>query len=208
MIRSPHPAIDLSFMRTRTKNEGGGIAYWNVDSTGRYDTDYSRGRELAEEYLRYVAKYPTYGNRTLLGCIVLDMANDTAKGLKLGFLATVNEHAIAASVLVSSTADNPPTALAVTMDAYQAAEQAFRAEHKRTPDEDHDKLWNAKEAAEMVVLRQPCQSLDDVRQKVRLVLADENVYDSVRNCGLSAETEVLRTFLLSLLGEGATVNEQ
>lgn len=102
MIKSPHPALDLSFMRTLTRAEGGGIHYWDVATTGSYGTDCERGRNLGEEYLAYIGKHPTNFNLTLLTCIVLDMADHPAKGLKVGFLATVNQYAMAAAKVMSA----------------------------------------------------------------------------------------------------------
>ena len=83
---------------------------------------------------------------------------------------------------------------------YQEAETAFRAACTAEPGRDHDDLWNAKEDAEMAVIRHQCISLEDVRAKARLALSDENVYDSLRNCFID-ERDVLVIFLLSVLDE-------
>ncbi|MCQ1778222.1 hypothetical protein NOJ05_13525 [Neorhizobium galegae] len=101
MIKSPHPALDLSFMRAKTREEGGGIEYFNVASAGdysqigNYTADCERGRACAQEYLDYIGRHPTNGNATLLGCIALDMVrNQSPKGLVLGFMGRVNEYSM------------------------------------------------------------------------------------------------------------------
>jgi hypothetical protein len=95
-----HPAADLSFMRTRPN--GCGIEYWVTEMTGNYSKDWEAGRALGVEYLAYVGKHPTFGNGTLLGSIVLDMMEGNgAKGLILGFMSIVNQHAMAAAHLLA-----------------------------------------------------------------------------------------------------------
>ena len=83
---------------------------------------------------------------------------------------------------------------------YHEAETAFRAACAAEPGRDHDDLWNAKEDAEMAVIRHQCSSLEDVRAKARLALSDANVYDSLRNCFID-ERDVLVIFLRSVLGD-------
>jgi hypothetical protein len=102
-VKSPtHHAEALSFMQVR-KKMGTGIDYWIVESSGKYDVDCDRGRQLADEYLTYIGEYPTVGNATLLNCIVRDMidrakAGEPWTGIHVGFLRGVNEYAIAAAV--------------------------------------------------------------------------------------------------------------
>lgn len=95
----PHPADDLSFM-TRKAPRGSGIDYWSVQGTGSYSGDCEVGRRLALEYLTYLGEHPTYGNTTLLGCIVGDMlkrpevAGGKLTGIEIAFLSAVNKHAM------------------------------------------------------------------------------------------------------------------
>lgn len=96
----PHHVDALSFMALRSRAEGD-VNYWMVESTGSYSGDCEKGAELAREYLAYIGRHPTIGNAALLGWIVADMADHSAKGLKIGFLRVVNEHAMAAAKLVS-----------------------------------------------------------------------------------------------------------
>jgi hypothetical protein len=107
VLKSPRPALDLSFMRRRTPH-GTGIEYWNVQSVGdykvvgNYTTDCGHGRELATEYLDYIGAHPTHGNRTLLGAIVVDMIEKRApKGLVIGFMGAINEYAMASARLLA-----------------------------------------------------------------------------------------------------------
>jgi hypothetical protein len=92
--RAPHPADVLSFMRRRPK--GGGIDYWTVEASGNYGVDCRRGKELAMEFGAFLGREPTYGNASLLQCIVADMvrrphvaAAGRLSGVEVAFLATV-----------------------------------------------------------------------------------------------------------------------
>lgn len=98
MIKAPHPALDLSFMRLKNSKEGGGIDHWDVTMAGGYSADYERGEKLAGEYLDYIGRHPTAFNSTLLGCIVQDMGAPK-NGVMLGFLRVVNSHAMLAARL-------------------------------------------------------------------------------------------------------------
>lgn len=90
--------------------------------------------------------------------------------------------------------------LADAIGKWQAAENAFRKEVTPDPKNDHAALWNAAEAAELAMIKEPCRSMEDVRAKARVALQDENVFDSLRNCGLDPNDTVLHQFLASLLG--------
>ncbi|WP_275790469.1 hypothetical protein [Pararhizobium gei] len=92
MIKSPHPALDLSFMCPR--KVGCGMIYWNVETTGSYTEDCKLGGQYGTEFLTYIGRHPTNGNATLLGCIVADMDGHPATGLKIGFMAEVNRYAM------------------------------------------------------------------------------------------------------------------
>lgn len=88
---------DLSFVRRR---RGGGFDYWAVQPTGNYSHDCALGKALGEEYLAYIGRNPTIGKETLLACIVQSMiehaqAGQDSKGVRVGFLGTVNGHAMA-----------------------------------------------------------------------------------------------------------------
>jgi hypothetical protein len=91
------------------KTHSGGIQYWNVASTGNYFDDCELGKKLGREYLDYVGRHLMNGNSKLLGWIVCDMVSTaTAKGLILGFMGSINEHAMAAAgLLVDLTPDKP-----------------------------------------------------------------------------------------------------
>ena len=99
------PADDLSFMK-RCKPRGSGIDYWCVEPSGEYSADCERARELAIEYLIYIGLQPTFGNVTLLGCIVNDMAKRVdggrLSGVEIGFLANVNRAAMSAAAFYAS----------------------------------------------------------------------------------------------------------
>lgn len=106
------PAPDaLSFVIKRNMRKGGGFNYWAVKPTGSYDADCDTGAMLAKEYLAFIGTYPTYGNATLLTCIVRDMidqAKDGApwSGMHVGFLTDVNQDAmVAAHIKTSRAAD-------------------------------------------------------------------------------------------------------
>lgn len=105
-VKRAHPADDLSFMASK-KPRGSGIDYWIVEGTGGYGTDFAKGAELAEEYLSYLAKNPTNGNATLLGCIVNSMIarpevqeKGRLTGIEIAFLDVVNRHALAAALIL------------------------------------------------------------------------------------------------------------
>jgi hypothetical protein len=95
----PPPPDSLSFV-TKRKPRGTGYNYWNVKPTDSYEADCEAGSALADEYLAFIGAHPTYGNATLLTCIVGDMI-DQAKagaswsGLHVGFLGRVNLCAMA-----------------------------------------------------------------------------------------------------------------
>jgi hypothetical protein len=115
MLKSPHPAADLSFMRVKTGDEGGGVDYFNVISAddyrnaGNYAADFERGKASAREYLDYLGKHPTNGNATLLGCIAVDMIRKgTPKGLVLGFMAEVNDYAMGVAKVLVAVAEPVP----------------------------------------------------------------------------------------------------
>ncbi|MBX5226852.1 hypothetical protein HJC06_10490 [Rhizobium sp. NLR9b] len=213
MLKSPHPAVDLSFMRPRTRAEGGGIEYWNVQTagdysvTGNYTCDSAKGRSLALEYLEYVGEHPTVGNATLLGNIVLDMiAKQAAKGLVLGFMSAVNDYSMTVARIVAGkiTTNNALSpSLTRAIEDWRAADTRFSNEMKLDPGHDNDELWQAKEDAETAMLKEPCRSLDDVRAKAEIALRDENVFDSIANCTIGSE-HALRIFLRSLLGDERT----
>lgn len=94
----------LSFV-TDAKNIGskrGGYCHWHVNPTGNYTDDCELGAKLANEYLLFIGQWPTYGNRTLLTCIIRDII-DLAKagspwsGVHVGFLSNVNGYAMTAA---------------------------------------------------------------------------------------------------------------
>lgn len=103
MIKAPHPALDLSFMRL--KGRGQGIDHWDVTTAGDYIEDWKRGARLGSEYLAYIGRYSTTSNATLLGCIVQDMGAPK-NGLMLGFLRAVNEHAMLGARLFNGGFDD------------------------------------------------------------------------------------------------------
>lgn len=99
-----HHAETLSFMRRR-KPRGSGIDYWVVKPTGDGEKDRRKGRELAVEYLKYLRQHPTYGNMTLLNCIVREMMDRSENGEKwsgihMGFIGKIHELAVLGTVFV------------------------------------------------------------------------------------------------------------
>ena len=93
----PSPRLDeaLSFV-TVNKGKGGGYNYWaNVPAGESYTEDCATGCALAEELMAFSAKYPNYGNASLLGPIMLAMeANGATKGQKIAFWNTINKFAM------------------------------------------------------------------------------------------------------------------
>lgn len=60
--------------------------------------------------------------------------------------------------------------------------------------------WEAVEAAEDVILRFSCRTIEDVQAKARFFIEHEPAYDTIKNC-YTEEEECLVTFLRSLAGE-------
>jgi hypothetical protein len=100
----------LSFVRKRASKEGGGFDYWSVATTGSYGTDCDKGRDLGAEYLAFLAANPSSGNASLLQCVVASMIERAlahgrdAKGIEVGFLQSVNEHALLAALAIGREA--------------------------------------------------------------------------------------------------------
>lgn len=90
--------------------------------------------------------------------------------------------------------------LTALIDEFKAADAAFRTACSLDENEDNKELWDAKEAAEFAVIRAPCLTIEDVRAKAGLALADENVLDTLANCTFDGEPG-LNIFLRSLLGD-------
>ena len=100
-----HHADELSFMAPR-KPKGTGIHYWLAKPSGNRSQDWERGRQLADEYLSYIGKHPTYGNELLLSDIVHDMMEQAQSGqkwngLQASFLRSINIYAMAAARLLA-----------------------------------------------------------------------------------------------------------
>ncbi len=188
----------------RPKPEGAGIDYWNVETTASYSTDCERGRALADEFVTFLGDNPTYGNTSLLGPIVLDMiANPPAKGLVIGFMSVINGYILSVGRLMKEMGPKPapaPGTINEALEQYAIAEETYRKAWAADPQSEHEDLWNAKELAEEAVIRHPCQDYDDVCKKVRLILSDGNIYDSIDTCRIGEEM-ALPIFLRSLLGE-------
>ena len=116
-------ADHLSFVVKNTPNKpGGGFNYWNVQPSGNYGADCERGHELANEYLTFMARWPTVGNAALLPFIVGSMMDaaiargiDTTKpwkrlgGVEGGFLRRINEYAMTTAVLVKDIEKGAPS---------------------------------------------------------------------------------------------------
>lgn len=95
------------------KPGGAGFDYWAVQPTGAYGTDWEKGRTLGNEFLAFIGQRPTNGNATLLGCIVDAMMRRRSEprtnwgqhitGLEIGFLATINEHAMTTAALMAGS---------------------------------------------------------------------------------------------------------
>lgn len=95
---APGDVRNLSFVKDVKGEERN---FWATVSTGDYAKDCELGHLLADEYIAFVARFPTNGNVILLGWIVEAMMKrpDDGHGLRIGFLHTVNSYAIAASCL-------------------------------------------------------------------------------------------------------------
>ncbi|MBB5043466.1 hypothetical protein [Shinella fusca] len=224
MLESPHPALDLSFMRLKTRKEGGGIDYWTVASDGGYRTsdyaaDCEMGRALAEEYLKYLGEHPTNGSRTLLGCIVLDMiAKRPAKGLVIGFMAAVNEYAMSVARIAkdiatvnSGTVANaarcrqvddagaPATEIDTLIRDFYANKDAWSA----MADEDGDLVADGPEyeqswASCKKLIRYQCRTEEDVRRKVMAIL-ENGWLEETAEIGFGDEPFHFRDFLKTLI---------
>ncbi|WP_313760199.1 hypothetical protein [Rhizobium sp.] len=96
--------------------------------------------------------------------------------------------------------ENVSPALAEAIATWEAAEAAFRSAVVADPSNDHDKLFEAKEAAELALITHPCLTIDDVRAKATIAIRDGNVFDSLTNCNIDGE-HVQMIFLRSILGE-------
>jgi hypothetical protein len=210
MKNVPNHADALSFMARKGREAGGGIDNWIVEVTGKYSTDYQRGRELAEEYLAYFGEYPTNGNMTLLGSIVTDMIAkpDTPKGLNLGFMATISEQVATMAKLRHdlSKMDLPRSPIIDRIDEWRASDKALK-QALELKGVDPDDEYDAHSAAETALLIHPCQSLEEVRAKARLILENlDTLGETVETCLVEAGGEpMLNGFLRSLLGEETTL---
>lgn len=100
LILSPRLDKALSFVAVN-KGKGGGYNYWaNVSAGASYAKDCATGTALAEELMTFSAKFPNYGNASLLGSIMLAMeANGATKGHKIGFWNTINKFAMVGACL-------------------------------------------------------------------------------------------------------------
>jgi hypothetical protein len=92
----------LSFV---TMMSEGGYNYWNVEPAGSFSADCELGRKLGVEFLTFIGQHSTNGNATLLGCIVQSMIENAAagrrvRGAEIGFMAQINEYAMAVAVVV------------------------------------------------------------------------------------------------------------
>ncbi|MBX4895410.1 MULTISPECIES: hypothetical protein [Rhizobium] len=105
-IASP-PLNTLSFIEKRAV--GGGYNYWaNVPPAASYTEECEIGQRLAEEFIQFIGAYHNYGNATLLGSIVVDMEkNGAGRGLKIGFLNTINKYAMGGAYLKHATELEP-----------------------------------------------------------------------------------------------------
>lgn len=133
----------------------------------------------------------------------------TIDGVYIGYDGPVFDRPFMVSLVINLERDDgwkvsenqmlTPT-LTAAMDAYARAEIEFQESVRLGLDEETiDALWNAKEAAEEEVIRHPCQTLEDVHAKARLIIDNENVFDGVSNCTINKE-HALYVFLRSLLG--------
>lgn len=87
------------------------------------------------------------------------------------------------------------------IDAFKAAREAYR---KCEEDGEASTIRGAYEAAEESVLSCPCRTMADVRLKADLILSDDDLNDTVRNCSTMKNGQHVRSltpFLLSLKGE-------
>lgn len=86
-------------------------------------------------------------------------------------------------------------ALKTIISDFEAAREAWEV---ADPEADCDgPEWDAYAAAERVLVKWPCQTLDEVQQKAAYFLGDAGLLDTVQNCHTGDE-ESLRVFLRSL----------
>lgn len=90
--------------------------------------------------------------------------------------------------------------LAALIQAHAAARLAW---DRADPTGSSSPEYLAFEAAEEVVLRYPCSTLEEVREKARFIIANPSAFDSICNLGEGDEHCGL-IFLRSLLGEGGS----
>ena len=111
-LADPPSSDALSFVRRRKegRKRGCGYDYWAVTPSGNYGDDCATGRQLAQEYLAFIGKWPANGNSTLLTCIVRGMIDQGKNGgawsgLHVGFLSGVNSHAMTMAATMSGGDD-------------------------------------------------------------------------------------------------------
>lgn len=115
---------------------------------------------------------------------------------------TVYKHGVYSSL--SFQDDDLSAGVKAALDDYNAKEAIFRPLVDKLGDTDLCQAeWEAKEAAEAVLLRAPCITIADVHAKAKLALEDESVFESITNCTHSDGRHVGQTFLRSLLGESS-----
>lgn len=205
----PHHSDALSFMVRKGRKQGGGVDNWAVEGTGKFSTDCERGRALADEFIAYFGEFTTNGNMTLLAGIVIDMVTkgDVPKGLIIGFMNRVSEPlAIGARLLHEvhrASLDTPSEGtLERAIVNWREANEALTAARVSNPAVDHDEEYSARDAAETAMILHPCETIEDVRRKARIIMEDENVFDSVADCLVEPQGEhMLMGFCRSLLGE-------
>lgn len=114
----------LSFV-SKNKGKGGGYFYFDAKPTGSYALDCVKGERLGAEYLAFIGKNPTNGNRSLLQMIVIDiMEKQTTRGLIVGFMGRVN--AAAMSIATDAVqAGERKAVLGKLFADYRAAYKAF-----------------------------------------------------------------------------------
>ena len=122
---------NLPFIRDVPKSEGGGRCFWSVAGTGDYGTDCELGHKLGQDYLAFVGQYHREVDVVLLGWIVEDMialglspGPDFGKGVRIGFLHTVNGYALAAAHLLQNRASKHDAGVTMGVSKAPAFPQA------------------------------------------------------------------------------------
>lgn len=126
--------------------------------------------------------------------IARDLCGTVTKNLQDATERLVAERKAQRDTKAAPTAD-----LRGLIEAYAAAKSAWEAIFDKGQDQGPER--NAWIAAETAIITLPCNTLDEVRAKVRFFLEHPGVCEEIR-AGCTLDKDSLVSFLHSLLGEG------